>query len=122
MNILELPHVKELLTLLAVMGANIAFGIALSELKQEFDWRVMKKGIFKGVTVVVGIALFSFVSYYNNDLQIGFNGGQYSINDVMVIIIHAAIVAYAADGLNKLAKIFKFKSTNQEEQVNDIID
>ena len=81
----------------------------------------MTKEIVKGVTEVIVIAPFSFVSYYN-DLQIGFNCGQYSLNDAMVIIIHTAIIAYAADGLNKLAKIFKFKSINQEEQINDIVD
>lgn len=106
---------KALIVLPFVILGNSLFGAALAGFKERFDSARLKAGLIKGVIVYAGILMFALVSYYANGLSIDFNGSTYTLIDAMYVVIWATVIAYGKDGIEKLAKIFSFKTGNLEE-------
>lgn len=107
---------RALIVLPFIMIANNLFGAALAGLNKVFSFERLKAGLFKGLLVYTGIALFAIISFYTNDLNVDFNGTTYTLIDAMYVIVWASVIAYGKDGIEKLAKLFKFESGKIEEE------
>lgn len=105
---------KAMVVLPAVILANILFGVSLAEFEHKFDWNKMLKGLYKGVLIYVGIALFVIVFHFTQDLVIDFNGGTYTMVDAMYIIVWGTVLTYSAEGMKKLVQLFKYKVEGDE--------
>lgn len=101
---------RALIVLPFIMLANNAFGAVLGDLKGRLDKTLLWAGVKKGAVVYAGIALFTIVSILAPELSVNFANIEVDLVTGMYMIIWAAIAAYGTDGLNKLARIFNYKT------------
>lgn len=97
-----------------IMLGNILFAVVLADFNHKYDPDRLKAGIIKGLTVYVGIALYSFVSQFTTDIQIELAGNAYNLVNAMYFIVWGAVAKYAVDGITKLAKIMKVETGDVE--------
>ena len=104
--------------------ANILLGAGLASVDdlKEFDWKILFKGVVKGVLVYLAIMLYALVSNLMSDLTIEIMGDRYSLVDAMYLIILSAIYRYGKDGISKAMKIFNFKSEDTPSEDTPELD
>lgn len=97
--------------------ANNLLGAAKSsiDIKDQFDYKKLYKGLAKGVVVYSGIFIYSIVSFYMRDLSVSIAGGNYNLVDAVYLIILAAIVRYSTDGISKLKDIMEYEVKEEDK-------
>lgn len=83
--------------------------------KEHFDPTVLKQGLTKGALVYSGVLVYAFISYLMADLKVAIGADVYSLIDAMYVILLAAVVKFAKDGIVKLIEITKYKKDVEEE-------
>ncbi len=107
--------IRMLIGLAALMLANIFLGTSISKLKKSFKKDKLKNGTFKAIFIFVGISFMWLCGYLNPDVvTVEFQGTVINAKSAMTMIIKAAMGIYFVLDLNKLAKIFGVKVSNDD--------
>ena len=98
----------EVLPLLIVI--NIGLGAFLGKRQQEFTWRILFAGIFKGAVIYVAIGGLIVVANILPDLSVIINGVEYTIISAMEMLLFAEIAWYLKEVVEKLILVLASKS------------
>lgn len=113
--------VKMLIGLAALMLANIFLGTSISKLKKSFKKDKLKNGTLKAIFIFIGISFMWLCGYLNPDVvTVEFQGIVVNVETAMTMIIKAAMGTYFVLDINKLAKVFGVKiSENDLKEKSD---
>ncbi len=112
--------IKLIISLVALMVANILLGTSLASLKLEFDKETFKKGVFKAIFIILAISLMYLCSYLSPDIMVAeINGLSVNLFDGMNILFTAGIVLYGCKCLKNLANLINVKANITEYEEND---
>ena len=111
---------KIIIGLLCVMLANILFGATISKFKKEFKFKVLIKGIFKAVCVVIGCSLMYLCGTLNPDIIVCKIGSiNMTLIEAMKFLFITGIVVYGYKDLVKLNELLRLY-VNIEEKDEEI--
>lgn len=119
----NITHTELVVVMLALPLTIIAYNLlgaayANIDVKQEFSKDKLTRGLQKGFMVYAAVVIYTVISYLMADLTIDVFGGSYNLVDAVYIVIFAAIIKYAKDGILKLAEIMKYKEPTYDYDVD----
>lgn len=94
-----------LIALPCAIGANIVLGMVHAKLEYEFDWVIAKRGIIKGVSVYVGVALLYGVGYLLPTFEIVVAGVSVTVIGAIITALYGGIAFYAGKAIGNFREI-----------------
>lgn len=96
--------------LVATMTANVLLGSSLATIKSEFDKEKLYSGIFKGISITLGVMLMYLASYFNPNILVAtINDTSVNLIEGIKVIFIAGIMLYGYQDLIKLKDLIKVK-------------
>ena len=105
-----MEHLTKLLFGLPIaIVANIILGIALSNLKHEFSFEILKVGVIKGILVYVSIGLLVYLGMILPELSVMIVNENYTLQGAIELGLFGSVMYYAVQSIMKLFKILNSK-------------
>lgn len=102
---------------LAIIAKNLV-GAGHGYQKDEYDWQILKQGLFKGILIYAGIGVLVLIALLSSDITVLVGGVDLGIVEALIVVIGGASLVYIVDIFTLLGKIWKQPS--QEEKEADV--
>lgn len=110
-NIVSDPLGVALLLLpLSILAKNL-IGAGHSAQTNSFNWNYLKRGLFKGILIYLGIGVIALMSLLSSELTVTINETTYTLVQGVTVIIMGAVMLYIIDTFKLLQSIWKTSTT-----------
>lgn len=105
-----MEHLTKLLIGLPIaILANIILGVALSNLKHEFNFEILKVGVIKSILVYASIGLLVYLGIVLPELSVMIANESYTLQGAIELGLFGSVTYYAVQSIMKLFKILNSK-------------
>jgi small basic protein len=111
--------------LIIVVGAYTVIGSTNAYLDNTFDVEIFKKGIIKGFIIAISLfALYVVGILITNNVQVFYNGQAVNIDDIVLVIIKAAIGLFVIKIIAQITSMIgiNIKVTNTDQTEEKVIE
>lgn len=97
------------------IAAKNLFGAGNATQVNQFNWNYLKRGLFKGLLIYLGIGVLSAMAILSKDLKVSIAGMDYTLIEGCILIIGGATLVYLKDTFVIFGEIFNQKTTEEIE-------
>lgn len=108
--------IKLLIGLPIAIISNIILGIALANLKHDFDKEVLKVGVIKALLVYISIGLLVYLGTLLPELSVLINGELYTLQGAIELGLYSSVLYYSGQSVLKLFKLINAKPTLEPQK------
>ncbi|QIK69958.1 hypothetical protein G7062_06500 [Erysipelothrix sp. HDW6C] len=95
---------------LSILAKNL-IGAGHSIQENAFNLNYLKRGLFKGILIYLGIGIISLMSLLSNELFVVINDVTYTLVNGVTVIIMGAVMVYIIDTFKILQLVWRTSTT-----------
>ena len=108
--------IKLLIGLPIAIVSNIILGIALANLKHDFNKEVLKVGVIKAILVYISIGLLVYLGTILPELSVMIANELYTLQGAIELGLFSSVLYYSGQSVIKLFKLINAKPNLEPQQ------